>query len=97
MTCAFRMKKKIGKVFPQLFILMERLGFSLLRKKIMKVFINCLKEFKKITGFGIILNTSFNKHGRTICETPNDAIDDFLDTNMDYLLIEGFLVRKSIV
>ena len=53
-----------------------------------------LTEVKKITGYGVILNTSFNKHGRTVVEEPKDAIIDFLDTNMDYLVIEGILVNR---
>ena len=54
-----------------------------------------LKKVKELTGFGVIINTSFNKHGRTIVESPNDAIRDFIDTDMDYLVIEGFLVNRK--
>lgn len=97
MTCAFRMKKKFRKSLPSAIHIDGTSRVQFVEKRDNKSFYKLLKEFKKITGFGIILNTSFNKHGRTICETPNDAIDDFLDTNMDYLLIEGFLVRKLIV
>jgi carbamoyltransferase len=54
-----------------------------------------IKHVKKLTGFGVILNTSFNKHGRTIVEKPEDAIRDFLDTNLDFLVIEGLLVLRK--
>ena len=91
------MKKKFRKSLPSAIHIDGTSRVQFVEKRDNKSFYKLLKEFKKITGFGIILNTSFNKHGRTICETPNDAIDDFLDTNMDYLLIEGFLVRKLIV
>jgi carbamoyltransferase len=53
-----------------------------------------LTEVKRITGYGVILNITFNKHGRTVEEEPKDAIVDFLDTNMDYLVIEGILVNR---
>jgi carbamoyltransferase len=53
-----------------------------------------LKELKRLTGFGVSINTSFNKHGRTIVETPQDAIRDFLDTNMDFAIIEGYLISR---
>ena len=52
-----------------------------------------IKKVKEMTGYGIILNTSFNKHGRTIVESPKDAIRDFLDTGMDFLVLEGFVCR----
>jgi carbamoyltransferase len=54
-----------------------------------------LREFKKISGYGIIINTSFNLHGRTIVRTPQDAIDDFLDCNLDFLVIENFVIRRK--
>ena len=54
-----------------------------------------LSALKAITGFGVSINTSFNKHGRTIVETPEDALRDFLDTNLDFMMIEGFLVQKA--
>jgi len=54
-----------------------------------------LKKVKEIAGFGILLNTSFNKHGRTIAESVTDAVTDFADTSMDFLMIEGFYVKKK--
>jgi len=54
-----------------------------------------LKKVKELTGFGVVINTSFNKHGRTIVESPEDAISDFLDTDMDYLAIEGLLIKRK--
>ena len=53
-----------------------------------------LKEVKRLTGYGIVINTSFNLHGRTIVHTPEDAITDFLDCNLDELYIEGYKVTK---
>ena len=51
-----------------------------------------LKELKNITGYGVSLNTSFNLHGRTIVRTPQDAVVDFIDCNLDELFIEGYRV-----
>ena len=54
-----------------------------------------LKAIKKITGYGVVINTSFNKHGRTIVNRPSDAIKDFLDSDMDYVFFENLLVSKK--
>ena len=51
-----------------------------------------LKELKNIMGYGVSLNTSFNLHGRTIVRTPEDAVVDFIDCNLDELFIEGYRV-----
>jgi carbamoyltransferase len=54
-----------------------------------------LKALKEITGYGVSINTSFNLHGRTIVRTPEDAIVDYIDCNIDELYIEGYRVIKS--
>ncbi len=54
-----------------------------------------LKALKKITGYGVSLNTSFNLHGRTIVRTPEDAVVDFIDCNLDELFIEGYKVTRK--
>ena len=55
-----------------------------------------LKEVKAGTGFGVVINTSFNLHGRTIVHTANDALLDFIDCGIDELYMEGYkIVRKS--
>ena len=53
-----------------------------------------LAEFKKRTGFGVLVNTSFNIKDEPIVCTPEDAINCFLNTNIDALIIEKFLITK---
>lgn len=53
-----------------------------------------ISEFYKLTGIPLVLNTSFNDQEPIIC-TPDDAINTFLKTNIDYLAIGDFLVRKD--
>jgi carbamoyltransferase len=55
-----------------------------------------LKEFKILSGYGVLINTSFNLHGRTIVRTPEDAIQDFMDCGIDVLYIEGFRVTRQV-
>ncbi len=54
-----------------------------------------ISRVKEQTGYGVIINTSFNKHGRTMVLTPSHAITDFLDTNLDFMVIEGYLVTRE--
>ncbi|MEW5693101.1 MAG: carbamoyltransferase C-terminal domain-containing protein [Candidatus Hydrogenedentota bacterium] len=55
-----------------------------------------VKKFGEITGTPVILNTSFNIAGEPIVETPDDAIRTFLSTNIDYLVIEDYLLGKNL-
>jgi predicted NodU family carbamoyl transferase len=58
-------------------------------------FYDLLKEFKSKTGYSVLLNTSFNRRGMPIVETPNQAIDFFLNCSLDYLIIDNFLIGKK--
>jgi len=53
-----------------------------------------LKEFKKVSGTPILLNTSFNLRGQTMVNDPQTAIDTFLNCDMDYLIMGNYLISK---
>lgn len=57
-------------------------------------FYELVSEFEKITGVGGVLNTSFNLHGEPIVCTPEDAIKTFLNSDLDMLQLENFLIEK---
>jgi carbamoyltransferase len=53
-----------------------------------------LEEFELISGYPILLNTSFNVKDKTMVLTPKDAIDTFFDTEMDLLVIGNHVLYK---
>lgn len=54
-----------------------------------------IKQFETLTGCGILVNTSFNVRGEPIVCTPEDAYRCFMRTEMDYLVINNYLLAKS--
>jgi carbamoyltransferase len=54
-----------------------------------------LQEFEALTGVPVLINTSFNVKGEPIVETPRDALECFLSTGIDYLVLHDRLVAKS--
>jgi carbamoyltransferase len=54
-----------------------------------------ISEFEKLTGYGVIVNTSFNVRGEPIVCTPEDAYRCFMRTEMDYLVLGSFLLDKK--
>ena len=54
-----------------------------------------LMAFKKITGYSVLVNTSFNVRGEPIVNTPEDSYRCFMRTDMDYLVVENILFEKS--
>jgi carbamoyltransferase len=58
-------------------------------------FWNLINAFKEKTGFGVIVNTSFNVRGEPIVCTPEDAYRCFMRTDMDYLVVGDFVFDKQ--
>ena len=54
-----------------------------------------INEFKQLTGVAVLINTSFNVRGEPIVNSPDDAFKCFMNTEMDYLVIENFLYKKK--
>lgn len=58
------------------------------------MFYKLLQVIKERLGTSICINTSFNVRGEPIVESPLDAVKCFLGTDLDFLAIEGFIVKK---
>jgi len=54
-----------------------------------------ISEFDRRTGCGLIINTSFNVRGEPIVCSPEDAYRCFMRTQMDYLVMGGFVLDKK--
>ena len=54
-----------------------------------------LKAFEARTGCAVLVNTSFNVRGEPIVCSPTDAYRCFMRTEMDYLVIENYLLSKT--
>jgi len=54
-----------------------------------------LQEFHRLTGYPVLVNTSFNVRGEPIVCTPEDAYRCFRRTEMDHLVLGSFLLNKT--
>lgn len=54
-----------------------------------------IKAFEALTGYGVIINTSFNVRGEPIVCTPEDAYRCFMRTEMDCLVLGSFVLSKK--
>jgi carbamoyltransferase len=57
--------------------------------------IELLRAFRKETGIGVLLNSSFNRKGEPIVETPLDALDAMLGMGLDGLFVDGEFYRPA--
>ena len=53
-----------------------------------------LTEFEKVSGVGVLLNTSFNVNGKPILSRYSDAMNVYKNTKMDCLLLQDFYFKK---
>jgi carbamoyltransferase len=54
-----------------------------------------INEFKKQTGYGVVVNTSFNVRGEPIVCTPEDAYKCLMRTEMDFLVVGNYIFDKN--
>ncbi|MEX0501976.1 carbamoyltransferase [Alphaproteobacteria bacterium LSUCC0719] len=58
-------------------------------------FYRIIKEFEKLTDIPVVLNTSFNVNGEPIVLSPDDALNTFFNSGLEYLVMEDWLIRKK--
>jgi carbamoyltransferase len=96
MTCAFRVKKGFIEKLPAVVHVDGTARAEIITRDDEPFIYDVISQLKKKIGFGVLLNTSFNLHGRSMVNTPEDAIIDFGDCGLDYLVMDKFILsRKS--
>ena len=53
-----------------------------------------IKDFEKLTGYGSIVNTSFNVRGEPIVNTPENALNTFFNSGLDTLVMGRHIIDK---
>lgn len=56
---------------------------------------NLIFNYKKLSSLPMIINTSFNKAGEPIVETPENAVESFLEMGLDFLVCGNYLIHRS--
>jgi len=67
---------------------------QLVDKNVLPLYHRLISEFERLTGVGVLLNTSFNINGEPIVCTAYDALRTFWSTGLDALAIGDYLVQK---
>ena len=60
-----------------------------------KIYYDLISRFKEKTGCPVLVNTSFNVRGEPIVNTPTDAFNCFMGTELDYLVIGSYMLDKK--
>jgi len=68
---------------------------QVVRKEINPSYYEILKEYEKLSGIGVVVNTSFNIHEEPIVAMPEDAIKALFENAIDVLAIGNFIVQRK--
>lgn len=94
MILTFEIKKDKIKAIPSAVHVDGTARVQTVKKETNIRFWKLLNEFYKLTNIPLLLNTSFNIKGEPIVCKPQDAVNCFLKTGMDYLALGSFMVKK---
>ena len=94
MNHIIKFKDEWRDVFPSVCHVDSTARLQTVNRENNPLFYKLISDLKKITGYGMILNTSFNEN-EPIVDTPDQAIDCFLRTDMDVLFLEKFMISKN--
>ena len=94
MNHIIKFKKEWCEIFPSVCHVDNSARLQTVNKDNNPLFYKLISDLKKVTSYGIILNTSFNEN-EPIVDTPDQAINCFLRTDMDVLFLEKFMISKN--
>ncbi len=94
MLFVFKVKPEARKLIPAITHVDKTCRIQTISREQNPLYYDLIKEFKKITGVSVVLNTSFNLKGEPIVCTPEEAYNNFIKTPMDYLVLGNFLISK---
>ena len=66
-----------------------------LKKEFNPRYYELMEEMEKLTGNGVVLNTSLNRRGEPMICSPTDALNMFFGSDLEYLIMEDVLVLKA--
>jgi len=94
MLFAFKAKESKKEMIPAVVHVDGTSRIQTVSKEFNQKYYRLLREFEKVTGVPLVLNTSFNSREPIVC-SPQDAVNTFTRNNMDYLVMNNFLVSRK--
>lgn len=96
MIMAFKATEKLAKDAPAIVHVDGTARVQLVEKDVLPLYYDLISEFEKLTGVGVLLNTSFNVKGEPVVCTLRDALRTFWSTGLDVLAAGNFIVIKPV-
>jgi len=95
MLMVYPVKKQWQKKIPSVTHVDGSGRLQTIRRNQNILYYDLIKEFGKISGIPILINTSFNIRGEPIVCNPHDAYKCMMGTGIDYLVMDKFLIKRE--
>lgn len=95
MLMVYPIKKEKQKLIPAVTHVDGSGRLQTIRREQNPLYYDLIKEFGKISGVPILINTSYNIRGEPIVCTPYDAYKCMMGTGIDYLVMDKFLIKRA--
>jgi len=95
MLMVYPIRKKYHKIIPAVTHVDGSGRLQTVRRWQNPLYYKIIKEFGKLSGIPILINTSFNIRGEPIVCSPNDAYKCMMGTGIDYLVMDKFLIKRE--
>lgn len=95
MLMVYPIKKQYHKKIPAVTHVDGSGRLQTIRRQQNPDYYDLIKEFGKLSGTPILINTSFNIRGEPIVCSPYDAYKCMMGTGIDYLVMDSFLIRRE--
>jgi len=95
MNFCFQVKPKARKLIASIVHADNSCRIQTVNRHDNGIYYDLIREFYRLTGIPAILNTSFNLSHEPIVEQAQQAIEDFVNTKMDALVIEKWLITRD--
>jgi len=95
MLMVYNVKQQKRHLLPAITHIDGSARLQIVHKEQNKLLYDLLKEFGKLTGVPILVNTSFNTSGEPIVNSPNDAYKCMMGTEIDYMVLGKYLVERT--
>ena len=95
MLMVYPIRKDKGEIIPAVTHVDGSGRLQTVSKEQNKKCYRLIREFEKLSGVPILINTSFNVRGEPIVCTPKDAYSCMINTGIDYLIMGRFLIEHK--
>jgi carbamoyltransferase len=95
MTITFDVPKEAWKDIPGSMHVDNTIRVQTVKREDNPLYYDVIKEFGRLSGVSVLNNTSLNRKGEPIINSPSEALDMFINTGLDALAIGPYLLRKG--